>query len=72
MGRIKELFQSVLSQDINKQARQVEIATLIVLFVLALLVLWLWYFQINITVPAEAGRQVVAQMNIFELLFSKH
>jgi hypothetical protein len=70
-GRIKNLILSILSQDMAKQARQVEIATLIVFALLLLTVWWLWQFQIDITVPVEEGREVVARMNIFELLLSK-
>lgn len=70
-GRIKNLFLSILSQDMAKQARQVEIAIIVVFFLLLLTVGWLWQFQIDITVPVEEGREVVARMNIFELLLSK-
>ena len=62
---------SLLSQDMAKQARQVEIITLIVFATLLATAWWLWQFKIDITVPVEEGREVVARMNIFELLLSK-
>ncbi len=70
-GRIKNFFLSISSQDMAKQARQVEIATIVVFILLLLTIGWLWQFQIDITVPVEEGREVVARMNIFELLLSK-
>lgn len=70
-GRIKNLFLSILSQDMAKQSRQVEIATIIVFILLLLTIGWLWQFKIDLTVPVEEGREVVARMNIFELLLSK-
>jgi threonine/homoserine/homoserine lactone efflux protein len=70
-GIIKIFFASLLSQDMAKQARQVEILTVIVFVILLVVVWWLWNFQINITVPSDGGREVVATVNIFELLLSK-
>ena len=69
--RIRNAFLSLLSQDMEKQARQVEVLTLIVLAILIATVVWLWNFQIELTVPVEEGREVVARMNVFELLLSK-
>jgi len=57
--------------DMGKQARQVEILTLIVFTVLLATCLWLLNFQFALTVPSEQGRQVIARVNIFELLVSK-
>ena len=71
MAIIKNFFTSILSQDMAKQARQVEIAAIAVFILLLLTIGWLWQFQIDITVPVEEGREVVARMNIFELLLSK-
>lgn len=69
--RIKNFFTSVLTQDMSKQARQVEFLTLVVFVLLLIVIGWLWQFKIELTVPAEGGRQVVAKMNIFELMLSK-
>ena len=69
--RIRNAFLSLLSQDMEKQARQVEVLTLIVLAILIATVVWLWNFQIELTIPAEEGRAVIARMNVFELLLSK-
>lgn len=70
-GKIKDLFSSILSQDMEKQARQVEAATIIVFIILLLTVLWLWQFKIDISVPKDGGREVVERMNVFELLLRK-
>ncbi|MBU0672886.1 MAG: hypothetical protein KJ732_07665 [Candidatus Margulisbacteria bacterium] len=70
-SKIKQLFNAILSEDMAKQARQVEFVTLIVFLILLGVCWWLWQFQINLTVPTEEGREVVARMNIFELLLSK-
>ena len=70
-GRISNFFMSLLSEDMGQQARQVEIITVIIFIVLIATVIWLWQFQIELTVPAEEGRAVVARMNIFELRLSK-
>lgn len=71
MGKIKDIFRTILAQDMAKQARLVEIGAIIVFVVLLIVVWWLWQFQIEITVPIEEGRKVIAKMNIFELLLSK-
>jgi hypothetical protein len=71
VGIIKNLFKYIVAQDMEKQARIVELVTIIVIFVLAMVVLWLWNFKIDITVPGENGRIVISRMNIFELLFLK-
>lgn len=68
---IKKFFNALLSEDMAKQARQVEFLAIIVFIVMLVVAWWLWQFQIELTVPAEEGRQVIARMNIFELLFSK-
>lgn len=70
-GIIKNFFASLLSQDMAKQARQVEVISIFVFIILLAVVWWLWNFQINITVPSDGGREVVATVNIFELLLSK-
>ena len=57
--------------DMGKQARQVELLTLIVFIVLLATALGLLSFKIELTAPAEQGRQVIARLNIFELLPSK-
>jgi len=57
--------------DMGQQARQVEILTLIVFTVLLATSLWLLSFKIELTAPAEQGRQVIARVNIFELLLSR-
>jgi hypothetical protein len=57
--------------DMGQQARQVEILTFFVFAVLLAVSLWLISFKIELTAPAEQGRQVIARVNIFELLLSK-
>jgi hypothetical protein len=69
---VKNIFQSILAQDMAKQARMVELITLAVFAFLLLVVILLWQFQISITVPGPEGQRIVVdQMNIFELLLSK-
>ncbi len=70
-GKIKNFFALILSADIAKQARQVEIITIIVFIFLLLTGWWLWQFKIDITVPVGEKRVVVDRMNIFEILLSK-
>jgi hypothetical protein len=70
-GKIRSLFSSVLSQDMEKQARQVEAITIFVFIILLLIVLVLWQFKIDITVPKDGEREVVGRMNVFELLLRK-
>ncbi len=69
--KIKKFFLSVLSQDMGKQARQVEILTLVVFLFLLITVGVLWQYQIELTAPKDGSRVVVARLNIFELLLSK-
>ena len=71
MSIVKNLFQSLLSQDMGKQARQVQIIALIGFVFLLLTVSWLWQYQIELTEPTASGRRVIAKMNVFELLLSK-
>ena len=68
---IKNFFSNLLHQDLEKQARQVEISTILVLIILVVVVGFLWQYKIELTLPVDEGRQVVARMNIFELLLSK-
>jgi len=69
---MKNIFRAMLEQDMGKQAKLVEIATLIVFFLLLFVASWLWQFKIDITVPGPAGERIVIdQVNIFELLLSK-
>lgn len=68
---MKNIFQSILAQDMAKQARVVEIITLAVFAILLLVVVLLWQLQIDITIPGPEGRIVIGHMNIFQLLLSK-
>jgi len=72
MGKIKDIFENILAEDINKQARRVELITIIVFIVLALVIWWLWQFQLDIRLTTEKGTQIIVKMNIFELLLSKY
>ncbi|MBU0687084.1 MAG: hypothetical protein KKB81_04465 [Candidatus Margulisbacteria bacterium] len=70
-GIIRKLFSTLLSEDMGKQARQVEIITLIVFIILLIIIVGLWQFQIVLTAPGEAGREIIGKMNIFQLLLSR-
>jgi len=63
-GKLKNFFTSLLTQDMAKQARQVEIITVLVFIALLVVIGLLWQYQIELTGPAP-------KMNIFELLLSK-
>lgn len=70
-GLIKDLFASILAEDINQQARRVELITLLVFIILALVVWWLWQFQLDISRVTDEGTLITIKMNVFELLLSK-
>lgn len=58
-SKIKEFFESLFTQDMGRQARQVEVLTIIVFIILLFVIGFLWQYK------------VVDQLNIFELLLSK-
>ena len=58
-SKIKEFFESLFTQDMGRQARQVEALTIIVFIILLFVIGFLWQYK------------VVDQLNIFELLLSK-
>lgn len=68
---IGNIFKSLLSQDMTKQARQVEIIFIAASIIMLLTCWWLWQFKIELTVPAQAGREVIGKVNVFELLLMK-
>lgn len=70
-GKLKNFFTSLLTQDMAKQARQVEIITVLVFIALLIVIGLLWQYQIELTALKDGQRIVVAKMNIFELLLSK-
>ncbi|MBN2058097.1 MAG: hypothetical protein JW782_04830 [Candidatus Saganbacteria bacterium] len=70
-SRIGTLFSRLLSEDINKQARRVELIALLVFVILGLFVWWLWQFQLNVSLVNAEGQPVTQQLNIFELLIMK-
>lgn len=57
--KIKKIFGSLFTQDMSRQARQVEILTIIVFIILLFVIGFLWQYK------------VADQLNIFELLLSK-
>ena len=69
--KIRGFFLSLLTQDMAKQASQVEFLTLIIFIILLLVTGWFWQYQIELTSLQEGKRVVVGRMNIFELLLSK-
>jgi hypothetical protein len=69
--KIRKFFISLLTQDMAKQARQVEIITALAFIALLIVVGLLWQYQIELTALKDGQRIVVAKMNIFELLLSK-
>jgi len=71
MSRIKDLFDSLLSQDMGKQARQVEYVTAVVLLAMLLTIGILWQYKLTVTVRGNSGEPVPAKMNVFELLLKK-
>ena len=58
-SKIKEFFESLFTQDMGRQARQVEVLTIIVFIILLFVIGFLWQYK------------VVGQLNIFELLIAK-
>ncbi|MDD5463239.1 MAG: hypothetical protein PHG00_16720 [Methylococcales bacterium] len=71
MTRIKDLFDSLLAQDMGKQARQVEYVTAAVLLVMLLTIGLLWQYKLTVIVRNNSGGQVPTKMNVFELLLKK-
>lgn len=69
--KVKQFFISLMSQDMGKQARQVEFLTVVVFILLLVLVGFLWQYKIEITTFENGQRVVIGKMNIFELLLSK-
>ena len=69
--KVKKFFLSLLAQDMARQARQVEVITVLVFLFLLLTAGLLWQYKIELTAPSDGGRIIVAKMNIFELLLSK-
>lgn len=69
--KIRKFFISLLEQDMAKQARQVEIITILIFIVLLVVIGLLWQYQIELTALKDGQRIVVAKMNVFELLLSK-
>ena len=71
-NKIKSYFLSLLSEDMGKQARRVELLTILAFFLLLFVAWSLWNYKIELTAPtAEGGRTIIAKLNIFELLLSK-
>ncbi|MEA3493912.1 MAG: hypothetical protein U9R38_05955 [Candidatus Margulisiibacteriota bacterium] len=69
---MKNIFKAITQQEMARQARIVEIATLAVFAILVGVVIWLWQFKIELTQPGpDGGRMVIEQINVFELLLSK-
>ncbi|MFA4844105.1 MAG: hypothetical protein WC632_04050 [Candidatus Margulisiibacteriota bacterium] len=71
MSRIKDLFDSLLSQNMGKQARQVEYVTVVVLLAMLLTIGILWQYKLTVTVRGNRGELVPAKINVFELLLKK-
>ena len=69
--RIGNFFASLLSVDMGKQARQVEIATLVVFFLLLVTVGWFWQYKIELSELRDGKRVVIGKLNVFEILLSK-
>jgi len=78
--RLKEIFKSIALQDIDKQARFVEIFGILGFIGLIILMAIVLLIKIDLTVPAPeeakikgvpAKRMVVERKNLFELLISK-
>lgn len=69
--KIRNFFLGLLSQDMAKQARQVEIITIVVFIILLILAGFLWQYKIELTAVKDHERVVIGKMNVFELLLSK-
>jgi len=64
-------FRSLLTEDMAKQARQVEGFTLAVFVLLLLLTVWLWQYKIELTGRRDGRPVVIGKFNIIEILLSK-
>jgi len=69
--KINNFFLSLLSQDMARQARQVEILTFVLFLLLLIVVGFLWQYQIELTGLQDGKRVIIGKMNVFELLLSK-
>ncbi|MDD5382557.1 MAG: hypothetical protein PHH60_02765 [Candidatus Margulisbacteria bacterium] len=72
MSRLKNLFSAILSQDMAKQARQVEAITVLVFVVLLCTVWWLWQLKLDIIQSVKDGQTITVKMDVFDLLLSRN
>jgi len=69
--KMRNFFLSLLTQDMAKQARQVEVLTILIFFLMLGVVWSLWQYKIELTAFSEGQRVVIGKLNIFELLLSR-
>ena len=69
--KIKGFFLSLLSQDMERQAFQVEVFSIIMVILLLAFAWSMWNYRFDLTTRGPSGSTVVIKSNIFEVLLSK-